>query len=217
MAQMDILDFYHKHKGETGLLVGNGINLHLTPPEWFDYPSIGMNTIYKYEGWQPNYFIAVDPRLMREDGKQIAEKYKDVPKFVASPGLDNWQGENFYRFIGKPSKVIPVSTSDASQRDFLVSGNIRWNCVMTAAMQLGWWLGFETLLMIGVHHDTNDQQAHFWGQDVKAPIKDLSILYEAKRTVVRMANGVRFLNISEDTHVPEDVLPRGDWRDWRNT
>jgi hypothetical protein len=31
-----------------------------------------------------------------------------------------------------------------------------------------------------------------------------------------MGASVRVLNISEDTYVPADVLPRGDYRDWRN-
>jgi hypothetical protein len=35
---------------------------------------------------------------------------------------------------------------------------------------------------------------------------------------VRASNqNVKILNISQDTYVPEDVLPRDDWRNWKNT
>ena len=52
---MDIDEFYNLHKGETCLIVGVGKNLELTPPEWFDYPSFGVNTIYKRPGaWRPS-------------------------------------------------------------------------------------------------------------------------------------------------------------------
>jgi len=88
----DIAQFRNIHAGETCLLVGNGLNLHLTPPRWFDYPSFGMNTIHKYESWKPDYYAAVDVRMMQEYGSVVAEKFADIPKFVPSPNLDKWQG-----------------------------------------------------------------------------------------------------------------------------
>ena len=73
---MELSEFYNLHLGQTCLLVGLGPNLHLTPPEHFDYPSISLNTMYKYgekysSDWMPTYFAGVDERLEREDGEEI--------------------------------------------------------------------------------------------------------------------------------------------------
>src|SRR5258706_6635029 len=90
--KMHLDDFYNLHAGETILLVGNGANLHLTPPAWFDYPSIGMNTIHKYNGWKPTYYTTVDNRVWREFGNEIEQVFSEIPKFIPTPTLDCWQG-----------------------------------------------------------------------------------------------------------------------------
>lgn len=193
------------------LLVGNGENLHLTPPAWFPYPSIGMNTIHKYEGWKPTYYVAVDNRIYREFGEEITARFADLPKFIPSPDLDVWQGENFVRWYHHPGKV---SLDEIADTDGMTYSN-----VMHVAMQLAFWMGAETILMIGVHHKPTDPQAHFWGRDERikeAPpmerwFRDYRILSDAM-----YRRGVNVLNISEDTHVATQVLPRGDWRSYES-
>ena len=53
--EAETASYHMKHKGETGLIISIGPNLKLTPPEWFDYPSIGINTFYRYENYKPTY------------------------------------------------------------------------------------------------------------------------------------------------------------------
>jgi hypothetical protein len=214
---MHIDDFYNMHAGQTCLIVGVGGNLHLTPPEWFDYPSFGVNTIYKYPGWKPTYFVGVDERLEREDGKAIAEIYRDVPKFIPYPDRDSWQGENFYRFYHRPGDVI-IGGRLPNQPKALTNIGLGYRKIMDAVMQIAWHMGFTTMLMIGVQHKPDDQQAHFWGKDVKSiPEKTFEYWFSGYSELQRsMGSKVRVLNISEDTYVPEDVIPRGDWREWRN-
>lgn len=203
-------DFHNRHKGETCLLVGNGKNLHLTPPNMFDLPSFGMNTIYRYEGWKPNYYTAVDNRVMREFGKEIAEKYADIPKFIPV-GLKDWQGENFVIF-----NHLAADLKNGWKPETLQDG-MTYHLSMHVAMQLAYWMGFTTLLMIGVHHKPNEARQHFWGVDEgmaeNVPVNDWMNGY---KTLVdgMFVRGITILNISESTHVPADVLPRGDWRDW---
>jgi len=200
------------HSGQTALLVGNGINLNLTPPTAFNYPSFGMNTVYKYNGWTPDYYTAVDTRVMNEFGKEIAEKYADIPKFIPRPNLDNWQGSNFYRFLHRPGAIVPLTDP---ARDGIAYSN-----VMTVAMQLAAYMGFTTLLMIGVYHDPNDGRGHFWGRDEGMPLQPpLNDWLEAYKQIVDalFIRGVQVLNISVNTHVSESVLPRGNWQDWSNT
>ena len=102
----DIVRFANIHKGDPVLLVGNGENLHLTPPEKFAYPSIGMNTIHLYDGWMPTYYTAVDRRVMNEFGAAIVEKFANIPKFIPSPKLIRWRGPNFFRFHNRPGRIL---------------------------------------------------------------------------------------------------------------
>lgn len=210
---MDIAKFYNLHKGETCLIVGVGGNLHLTPPEKFDYPSFGVNTIYKYEGWKPAYFVGVDDRLYREDGKAISEKYRDIPKFIPYPDRDAWQGENFYRFYHRPGDLI-VGGQSPNRPNGLISPGLGYRKIMDAVLQIAWHMGFTTMLMIGVQHKPDDQRKHFWGDDVKSVIEPtFDYWFNGYAEIIRaMGSGVRVLNISADTYVPEDVIPRDDWR-----
>jgi hypothetical protein len=86
-------------------------------------------------------------------------------------------------------------------------------------MQLAAWMGFTTLLLIGVQHRPNHARSHFWGWDdgmtALPPVEQWFDGYVELVTHMS-ARGIKVLNISEDTHVPENILPRGDWREWRN-
>lgn len=206
--------FYQNHAGETCLLVGNGENLHLTPPEWFDYPSFGMNTIHLYDGWKPDYYCAVDKRVMVEFGKEIVEKYRDIPKFVPSPNLDKWQGENFYRFLHRPGDW--TGGRCAAQKESMIRDGITYKNVMHVAIQIAWYMGFTTMLMIGVHHKPYKAQVHFWGTDHGMPAtQPTDVWFEGYRHFTKQ--NFKLLNISQDTYLPADVIPQDEWQKWRNT
>lgn len=168
-----------------------------------------MNTIHKYEGWQPDYYVAVDHRLYREYGNEIAEKYRGIPKFIPSPNLDEWQGENFVRWHHRPGSL----SLDGIEQGMTYSN------VMHVALQLAFYMGARTILMIGVHHKHGDPTAHFWGRD--EGIKDAPPLGRWMDDYRYLSDamyrrGVDIWNISEDTHVANQVLPRGDWMKWRS-
>lgn len=179
-------------------------------------PSIGMNTIHLYEGWKPTYYTAVDSRVMREFGEAIADKYADVPKFIPYPNLDRWQGENFYRWYHRPG---PYWTRGAQKwnANILTGEGITYGNVMHVAMQLAYFMGFAEMAIVGMQHKPAKAQDHFWGCDhgmgAYPPLDDWFDGY--KMLVDGFAEqGVRVLNISEDTYVPDEILPRGDWRQY---
>ena len=205
-----MLEYRNTHAGETCLLVGNGGNLHLTPPAWFDYPAFGMNTIHKYTGWIPNFYTAVDNRVMREFGNEIAAKFTDVPKFIPA-GLKDWQGDNFIIF-----NHLAKDLKDGWNPDTLKDG-ITYHSCMHVAMQLAYWMGFTTLLMIGVEHKPEDGRRHFWGEDEgmphKLPMSDWFTGYEVLVKGMK-ERGVKVLNISAETYAPAEILPRADWREY---
>jgi hypothetical protein len=214
MTIENIGDFYNRHVGETALLVGNGPNLSKTPPEWFCYPSFGMNTIHFYKGdWKPTYYVAVDYCIYDEFGDSITKAFPDVPKFVPSPVADKWQGDNFYRFPKKTGDIkIPPNRED------LKYGMYFYN-VMHAAIQIAWYMGFKTLLLIGVEQKPGrgELTKHFWGVDINTPESQNDMHWNTGYSLlVRALSNIKILNISQDTYVPEMVLPRDNWQDWKN-
>lgn len=216
---MDIADYYNHHKGKTCLIVGVGANLSLTPPTWFDYPSFGVNTIYKqtlWPEWKPTYFVGVDERLQREDGDAIMSVYRDVPKFVPYPDRDTWQGENVLRFYHRAGDMI-IGGRLPNQPNALTNIGIGYQKIMDAVLQIAWYMGFSTMLMIGVQHKPGAYREHFWGLDRESVEQKQDFWFDGYRDMVKaMGRQVKVLNISEDTYVPDEILPRGDWRDWRN-
>jgi hypothetical protein len=213
---MNLSDFHNYHKGETALLVMVGPNLKLTPPEMFDYPSFSVNSILKYEGWKPTYYVGVDHRLKVENGAEICRKYADIPKFVPTPDWDDLQGENFYRFKHREGGELLIGGQLPNHPDALTRRGINYRRVPDAVFQIAWHMGFTTMLCIGMQHNPADELGHFWGHDGGAsPNQPVDWWFEGYRTFSRaMGSTARVLNISEDTYVPADVLPRDDWRKW---
>lgn len=213
---MQLSDFHNKHKGETCLLVMVGPNLKLTPPEWFDYPSFSVNTIVKYEGWKPTYYVGVDERLKKENSADILEKYADVVKFFPTPDWDDVEGPNIYRFKHRPGSSLYAGGPGPGHPQALTHYGITYFRVPDAVFQIAWHMGFTTMLMIGVQHNPADERGHFWGTDQDAvPGQPLDWWFSGYRHFSHQP-AFRVLNISEDTYVPEDVLPRDDWRKWAN-
>lgn len=216
---MGIEQYFNIHAGETCLLVGNGENLKLTPPEWFTLPSFGMNTIHLYEGWEPTYYTAVDSRVMREFGNAINEKYAHIPKFIPTPNLDQWQGENFYRFYHRPGPLYPRNGKPMRYKELMGEDGISYGNIMHVAIQLAAWMGFTKLLLIGVEHKQDHARSHFWGWDdgmsAEPPVQQW---FDGYREIVENLkhNGIEVLNISENTHVSDEILPRGDWRNYES-
>lgn len=198
------------------MITGLGKNLTLTPPEWFDYPSFGVNTIYRYEGWRPTYFVGVDQRLMREDGDAIKKIYADIPKFIPRPNLNKWNGDNFYRFLHRTGEML-LDGRDPTSPSFFEDG-LTYTNVIHVALQIAWHMGFTTMLLIGIQYKPGKYQEHFWGCDHGTTAHpNTEPWFDGYRELVaRMKQrGITVLNISEDTYLDADIIPRGDWRDWR--
>ncbi len=213
----DIASFYNIHAGETGLLVGNGENLCLTPPKRFDVPTIGMNTIHRYEGWRPTYYVAVDRRVMREYGDAIVRRFGDLPKFIPAPKLNRWQGPNFYRFHNRLGPLYARRDGQIWQSR-IDTDELTYTNVMHVAIKLAYFMGFTTILIVGMQHKPDNAKMHFWGEDTGMTVTNANLpeIYEGYRQLAAglQARGRSLVNISEDTYVPEEIIPRGNWRDY---
>ncbi len=217
---MDITKFKDIHKGKTILLVGNGENLSLTPPEKFDYPSIGMNTICLYEGWKPTYYVAVDRRVWHEYGTLVEKKFGDIPKFIPTPKLLRWRGKNFCRFRNRTGPLYPKGKENLWQDVINEQTQITWGNVMHVAIKLAYFMGAKTILIIGMEHKPHNAMAHFWGDDEKmtpdsVPLNNVFKGYQQLVAGLK-THGVKIYNISKKTHVPKDVIPQDDAENWIN-
>ena len=212
-----IQEFKDKHKGKTMLLVGNGGNLHLTPPEEFDYPSIGMNTIVEYENWMPDYFVTVDRRVYGEYRGKIDKKFTDIPKILPHPRLMKWVTPNIYFFKARQGFLWPKNGVSLWQDDFETTPISYGNC-MHVAMKLAYYMGAKTILVIGMEHEPHSINRHFWGIDTvmspDQPIKDWLEGYSILADNL-LQRRVKLLNISEDTFVPADIIPQDNWENWK--
>jgi hypothetical protein len=212
---MQLQDFHNLHRGQTCLIAGVGPNLNLTPPERFAIPSFGVNTVYKYEGWTPTYYVGVDERLKVENGAAVVERYKAIPKFFPAPDWDDLPGENIYRFKHRQGSQYIHAGQSPTHRDALTVRGITYFRIMDAVFQIAAWMGFTTMLMIGVQHKPGTRNQLFWGEDTGEPEK-VFVFEEEGYRFFASALPVKIINISADTYVSEDVLPRDDWRKWVN-
>jgi len=212
-----IKQFRNIHEARTILLVGNGGNLKLTPPENFDYISIAMNTAHLYNGdWKPSFYTAVDQRVVDEFGGAIAHKYQNIPKIVPTR-INNWAGDNFYEFTNAPGVLWSRDQSDLWQDDI---GNelVTYGNIMHVAIKLAYYFGAGTILIIGMEHNPDDARNHFWGVDegmpFGVPLDDWFEGYIQLRKGLAK-KGVQIFNISAETYVPGDVLPQDNFEKWR--
>lgn len=210
-------EFKDVHRGKVLLVVGNGKNLDLTPPEVFGYLAIGMNTIVKHPNWVPDYYVAADRRVFREHGEEIQKKLLYVPKFLPAPTMTRWDGPNTFFFRTYPGMLWPKNRKDLWQKD-LETGPLIYGNSMHIAIKLAYFMGAKTILIIGMEHKPHKADVHFWGKDekmspdqpVKEWIRGYGILAE------NLANSkVKLLNISQGTHVPAKTIPRDDWENWK--
>lgn len=205
-------DFHNLHKGETVVLLGNGPSLNEAPIGLLgEFPTIGMNTIHKSR-FIPHYYVTVDSRVMREFGWYINRRYRNVPKFLPRPNLDKWEGEHIYRWYHRPGVLWPHAEVPLWPSNLLSDTGITYACVMHAAMQIAYFMGFTTMLLIGVDH-TLDSKAHFWGPDegMGNGRPDLEGWAEGYKQL-REGMGVEMYNLSSYTELGDQFVPRKDWR-----
>lgn len=202
-------EYKNKHKGETCIIVGNGPSLRYVPLHFLNqYPTFGSNRIYLH--FLPKYYVCVNPLVLEQNRAEI----NPLPcvKFVRSGmGVD---GFPLYSTRGRAFSMEP---------DLWIYEGYT---VTFVSLQLAYWMGFTTVLLVGVDHrykyqgkpnechqltgdDPNHfDPAYFRGQLWNNPDleKSESAYRLAKETYER--DGRRIINLTEGTAL--DVFPLGD-------
>jgi hypothetical protein len=210
-------DFKDIHKGETCLLVGNADNLNSTLPEWFNYPSFGVNTIVEYMTWKPTYYVAVDRRVEREWGSKVTRRFGDITKFIPNRMGRTWSDETFIRWKNLPGPLWKRKNGNIWQSN-IETEEIIYGNVFHVVMKIAFLMGFTKAIIIGMEHHPDNMKQKFWGLDNgmgSIPREEWLEGYRQIREAYE-ANGREIVNISYNTFVPEDILPRDDWRKYAN-
>lgn len=132
-------DLADKHRGETGLIIGNGPSLRDVPLEFLNkYPSFGTNRIYLKDGFTPTYYCSVNPLVISQFAEDIAKI--DAPKFLpASYCFDD-------TCLPLNSSGMVLFSQDASS--WIYEGHT----VTYVCMQIAYYMGFRDILLVGVDH-----------------------------------------------------------------
>jgi tetratricopeptide (TPR) repeat protein len=142
----DISQFRDKHNGESCFIIGNGPSLRemdLSPLR--HRIAFGLNKIhllFDKLGFETTYLAAANPYVIQQAAKEISNL--SMPRFIMVWGRE---------FIQKDEKIIFLREN----RDQLFVKDITEGVCIDAtvtymAMQIAYYMGFKTVVLIGVDH-----------------------------------------------------------------
>jgi hypothetical protein len=243
--------YKNKHLGEIGLIIGNGKSLRSVPRQLLEeYPSFGSNMIYlaytepkqaskNIAGFLPDYYCSVNPLVIEQCAAEIAAIPAEAKFIGMVPGF----GAGLVSEIPEPSitqhKDARVVHGDLlllrsshipafSKRpdDYVYEGFT----VTYVMLQLAYWMGFETVLLVGVDHnysytgqpneanvDTRPKDNHFHpkyfeGMTWHNPDLQRSTLAYQMALTNYEADGRRIINLTKGSKL--EVFEKGKYSDW---
>ncbi len=135
-----------KHRGERCFIIGNGPSLRDTDLSLLrDEHTFGLNRIYLMFdelGFSTTYHVTVNSLVIEQCAPEIAEV--PCPKFIA------WQARHLIDFT--PDMMFLVSRDGPKFYTSVADGIWEGATVTYVAMQLAYYLGFHTVILIGVDH-----------------------------------------------------------------
>lgn len=192
-----------------GLVIGNGGSLAEMPLDFlWRYPSIGSNHIFLLEGFTPTFYTAVDSRDLRND---FEDRLNQMHCFkLLGPRV-------FKRF--NPKNVIRFDTCGHgfSKNPFETPMCEGWS-VTYINLQLAYYLGWKTVLLVGVDHWSGGRADHFTPNyydkkfDIPANNDDKLIAYFKLAKQVYENEGRRIINITPGSAL--HVFEKEDWQKW---
>ena len=131
-------DLKEKHRGETCLVIGNGPSLKDVPRELLErYPSFGANRIYILP-FIPAYYVCTNPYILEQWKIQI--ELLPCVKFIRDEYADVVGGLHLKM---TDEKIFSIDPNEKIHGGFTVT---------YASLQLAHYMGFDTVLLVGVDH-----------------------------------------------------------------
>lgn len=184
-SNQKLLAFKDKHRGQRCVIIGNGPSLNKMDLSFLkDEICFGMNRIYLgFEKWgfNPTYYVSVNPLVLEQSAEEISKI--SCSKFISHKGIP---------YFLSHSDIIFLNTTHP-QSDFSNNPQTGINegyTVTYVAIQLAYYMGFETVILIGVDHnfvtkgdankevvsqgdDPNHFHSDYFGKGVKWNLPDL--------------------------------------------
>jgi FkbM family methyltransferase len=214
-SQRKIGAFKDKHKGERCVIIGNGPSLNKMDLSFLKHETcFGMNRIYLgFEKWgfTPTYYVTVNKLVIEQSVEEILGI--PCPKFISNKGIAHLPNREDVIFIKTlPYRGGPFSLDPAT-------GVKEGSTVTYVAMQLAYYMGFETVILIGVDHnfvtkgqphkeivsqgdDPNHFHPSYFGKGTRWHLPDLETSEEHYKIADRQfkANGRQIVDATLDGH-----------------
>lgn len=208
-----ISKFFQSHLNETCVIIGNGKSLRHVPNMWLSkYPTFGTNRVYLK--FIPDYFCCTNPLVLSQNKSAI--EMLDCDKFTRAGFIDS----------ANPLNISPVREFSYRPHDYVYEGYT----ITFVAMQLAYYFGFTTVLLIGVDHEykydgkpnqemtmngedpNHFDPTYFKGQKWNNPDLEKSEISYNLAKVAFEKDGRRIVNLTAGSKL--DVFPKGNINDW---
>jgi hypothetical protein len=218
--------FQNKHLGQRCVIIGNGTSLNQMDLSFLKNEiCFGLNKIYLgFSKWDflPNYYVAVNSLVI----EQSVEEIKNIPgpKFISNRGIP---------YLEPREDIFFIKTHPDPEADFCpnpIQGINEGSTVTYAAIQLAYYMGFETVVLIGVDHyfatsgmphaevlsetdDPNHFHPNYFGKGMKWNLPDLDTSEKYYKIAYGYfwANDRQILDATVDGKCP--VFPKVDYRE----
>ena len=215
----------NKHRGKRCVIIGNGPSLNKMDLGFLKHEiCFGMNKIYLgFEQWEfmPRYYVAVNRLVIEQNTAQISQ----IPctKFISNRGMSALKPQDDLIFL----QTFPYDAVEFSKNP--AEGLQEGNTVTYVALQLAYYMGFETVILIGVDHnfvtqgephqeivsegsDPNHFHPDYFGKGVRWHLPDLkgSERYYKIAYAHFWLDGRQIIDATVDGKCP--VFPKADYR-----
>jgi hypothetical protein len=199
----------NRHKDKTALVIGNGPSLNDIPMDFLrKHTSFGTNRIYLLDGFTPTYYVAVDKVAIAASYDAIEKM--ECEKFIA--GRFVWDGTVTDAHM-LYSSVMPYFSRKPDECVY------EGYSVTYVCLQLAFFMGFNTVLLVGVDHNYAEDSQNYFDTEYKNDVDgwcapDLAQsghAYKMAKTVFEH-DGRRIVNLTPSTKL--DVFEKGDIAEW---
>lgn len=202
-----------KYIGGVCVVIGNGPSLRSVPDDFLrQYHTFGSNRVYLR--FVPDFYVVVNPLVIEQNRQDI--EALDATKFVREGmGLTGYQLRKGLKapFSREPDKWVNEGYT-----------------VTHVSLQLAYWMGFATVLLVGVDHrytfagDPNEtltmsgddpnhfDPAYFRGQRWQAPDLMKSETYYRHAEIAYREAGRKIINLGPDSDLT--VFEKGRIEEW---
>lgn len=134
----DWLSLLNKHPSDICLVIGNGPSLRDVPASFLKrYKSFGSNRIYLRDEFTPDYYVCVNPLVLDQCGPEIDK----IPTTKFLP--EKYASEDDYALHSIPTPLFSYNPAEWIYEGYTVT---------FVALQIAYYMGFGTVLLVGVDH-----------------------------------------------------------------